>query len=262
VVLGSLLAAAGRAEWRTLSPGLELGSVVVDGTPPAAEVTVVRVDPAEWEIGLHCASAHDLDAGRTAREWCDSLGLAAAINAGMYATDARTHVGYLRDGAHVNSARRNSYQSVAVFRPRTPGAPAFRIVDLDLPGASFDSLLARYDGLVQNLRLIRRPRENRWSPLPKTWSEAALGEDEEGRALLLFCRTPLSMHDFNAKLLAAEELKLVCAQHLEGGRQAQLFVRAGDVERELVGESVSGLTTDESPPAWPIPNVLGIRRRS
>jgi hypothetical protein len=148
-----------------------------------------------------------------------------------------------------------------VFRPRSESA-AFRIVDLDVPGASFDSLLTQYDGIVQNLRLIKRPRENRWSPLPKTWSEAALGEDAHGRALLIFCATPLSMHDFNAKLLATKGLDLVCAQHLEGGRQAQLYVRVGDVERDLVGTSTDAFSsTDDPAAAWPIPNVLGVRRR-
>lgn len=255
-----LVVAPASADWRVLETGLELGSFSRDGASEAAELTILRVDPGAWELGVESVTEHGLEAGRTAKEWCDELGLAAAINAGMYATDARTHVGYVRDASHVNSAHRNAYQSVAVFRPRGTDAAPFRIVDLDLPGVSFDSLLAQYDGIVQNLRLIKRPRENRWSPLPKTWSEAALGEDRQGRALLIFCRTPLSMHDFNESLLAEKELDLVCAQHLEGGRQAQLFVRMGDVEKNLSG-TTGFATTDDNPAAWPIPNILGVRRR-
>ena len=251
-----------RAEWRSLAPGLDLGSFAGKGSAKDVELIVLRVDPAKWELGVHGVTAHGLDAGLTAKEWCERQGLVAAINAGMYATDTRTHVGYLRDGKHLNSSHRNSYQSIAVFRPRGKDAPAFRIVDLDVPEASFDSLLARYDGVVQNLRLIKRPRENRWSQQPKTWSEAALGEDKHGRALLIFCGTPLSMHDFNMNVLAAKELDLVCAQHLEGGRQAQLYVRVGDVERDLTGTSTEVFTSADDPAAaWPIPNVLGVRRR-
>jgi uncharacterized protein YigE (DUF2233 family) len=34
--------------------------------------------------------------GKSAREWCKSQKLTAAINGGMYAEDNRKHVGYLR----------------------------------------------------------------------------------------------------------------------------------------------------------------------
>lgn len=69
------------------------------------------------------------------------------------------------------------------------------------------------------------------------------------------------MHDFNEALLRLG-LGIVAAQHLDGGPPAQLYVRAGDVERELVGSHETGVREDEgNVTAWPIPNVLGIRRR-
>jgi hypothetical protein len=119
----------------------------------------------------------------------------------------------------------------------------------------------RYRRVVQNLRLVKRPGVNRWSPQERRWSEAALGEDREGRALLIFCGAPLPL-DRLVETLLALPLGIVAAQHLEGGTQAQLFVAAGGQTIELVGGYEGILPpSDSSHAAWPIPNVIGVRAR-
>jgi hypothetical protein len=249
------------AGWRELLPGLDLGSFPLESALGPAELRVLRVDPARFELGLWCATEHAPESALSARGWSEAHGLVAAINAGMFASDRTTHVGYLKSGAHLNSRGRNAYRSVASFRPRRDGLPPFRITDLDEPGASLDSLVAGYECVVQNLRLVKRERENRWSPQARAWSEAALGEDGRGRALLLFCRTPLSMHELNRQALALEELDLVAAQHLEGGSMAQLWVDAGDVEAEWVGNVETAGEGEGNLVAWAIPNVIGVRAK-
>ena len=93
------------------------------------------------------------------------------------------------------------------------------------------------------------------------WSEAALGEDEAGRVLFIFCRTPFSMHDLNEELLAAG-IGVVAAQHLEGGPLAQLYVHAGRFKLEQCGSyETSFRENDSNATPWPIPNVLGVRPR-
>jgi hypothetical protein len=258
VILVCLAAGSAFAGWRTLETGLDLGTFELERAA-GAKVTILRVDPAAWDIGAYSASEFGLATGRTTKEWCEALDLAAAINAGMYATDFQTHVGYLRNGKHVNSSHRNGYKSVAVFRPRREGLRAFRIVDVDVPGASMDSLIAQYGTVVQNLRLIKRPRENRWTQQPRRWSEAALGEDAAGRALLMFCSTPLSMHDFNEALLALP-LELMCAQHLEGGPEAQLYIRTERETRGYFGAFQEATSSSRSF-AWRVPNILGVKRK-
>ncbi len=150
----------------------------------------------------------------------------------MFATDYRTHVGYLRAGDHVNNGRFNKYQSVAAFGPERTGLPRFRIFDLDAPGTRREAILRDYSSAVQNLRLIKRPGENRWSRQKKAWSEAALGEDGAGRILFIFCRSPFTMYDLNHELLGLG-IGLVAAQHLEGGPEAQLYVHVGETEIEM-----------------------------
>jgi uncharacterized protein YigE (DUF2233 family) len=255
---------AGEVAWRELRPGLELATLPARATRSDgdAAITVLRIDPKSWELVLAGVADGDGETTRSAREWAQRRQLTAAINAGMFATDYRTHIGYMASASATNNGRVNAYESVAAFDAVDPArTPRFRIHDLDAEGVEFADLRRDYRGLVQNLRLIKRPGVNRWSQQPRQWSEAALGEDASGRALFLFARAPFSMHDFNRELLAAG-IDLVAAQHLEGGPEAQLYIDAGGTELELLGSFETAFREDDANDvAWPIPNVLGIRPR-
>lgn len=266
VILALVPASVGvaQSEWETLAPGMERTTFVAANPNPVGDsrITVIRIDPELWELDIVGLTMSGEESRRTAREWCEDYELVACINAGMFATDYRTHVGYLRVGDHVNNGHVNAYQSVAAFDPREgSGLPPFRIFDLDAPGVTMEAILEDYATVIQNLRLIKRPGLNRWSRQPKRWSEAALGEDEAGRVLFIFSRSPFAMYDLNRELLAAG-IGLVAAQHLEGGPEAQLFLRVGDVQLEMFGSYETVFREDdvnESP--WPVPIVLGVRPR-
>jgi len=242
--------------WKELAPGVELR--MLEAVEPSAVgdsgIAVLRVDPKTWQLELVGQSRGGETSGRSAREWAKGHDLAIAINAGMFGEDYTTHVGYLEIKGQVISPRINPYQSVAAFDPHDRAShPDFRIFDLDIPGVTVQAIRESYGSLAQNLRLIKRPGVNRWSQQDKRWSEAALGEDESGRILFIFSHSVLSMHDLIRELLAAG-IGIVAAQHLEGGRLAQLYVKVGDVELELFDGA-------PSTSAWPIPNVLGVTRR-
>lgn len=268
-LLGLILGCAGgaiagpplTAEWKELAPGLETAAIRGDGKlfDKDAEITVLRADPERWEPAFLCAAKMGDGRPLTAREWCEAHDLQAATNAGMFATDGQTHVGYMRCGDYVNSSHVNSYQSIIAISPKQPGLPRARIYDLDL--TTLEEVLENYASAAQNLRLIQRPGVNRWSPQERSWSEAALGQDRAGRLLFIFSLAPFSMHEFNQILLNLP-IDLECAQHLEGGPEAQLYIRCGGFERELVGAYETGFSEGNTPgSAWPIPNVLGIRAR-
>ena len=250
--------------WESLAPGMDIGTFQASKPSSSGDslVTILRIDPENWSLEFTGLSLTDGSGGLTARQWSETYGLTAAINAGMFATDNRTHVGYLRFRNHLNNGNVNAYQSVAAFDPRRQGLPRFRIFDLDEPGISMETILRDYASAVQNLRLIKRPGRNRWFQQEKIWSEAALGEDETGRILFIFCRSPYTMHDLNNELLRLD-IGLVSAQHLEGGPQAQLYINTGETEFEIFGShGSSSRGYDDLPMAWPIPNVLGVRPRA
>ena len=93
------------------------------------------------------------------------------------------------------------------------------------------------------------------------FDHTALGEDSEGRALLIFCWSPYSMHDLNDILLSLP-IDIVAAQHVEGGPEAQLYISVGETQLEILGSYETGFReNDSNDRAWPIPNVIGVRPR-
>ncbi len=116
--------------------------------------------------------------------------LTAVINAGMYADNYKTHVGYLRSKDHVNNSHVNNYQSVMAYNPKK-----------DKKSHRFGFLILNdYNSAIQNLRLIKKPGINLWNQQNREWSEAAIGEDKDGKILFIYSRLPISMHDLNLEL--------------------------------------------------------------
>ncbi len=262
--LSSLLAAQATLQWKSIAPGMDYKYVTAK-TPSAigdSRIFILRVDPNLWQLEAIGISQTGESSGHTARDWSRRQKFSAAINAGMFAADFKTHLGYMGSAAHVSNGHANSYQSVAAFDPRDSHSPPFRIFDLDAPGAHFADIQKDYASALQNLRLIKRPGANQWSQQSRQWSEAALGEDDAGHILFIYSRSPFSMHDLNNELLAAG-IGIVAAQHLEGGPEAQLYLHVGSLEMEMYGSyETSFRENDSNSPAWPVPNILGLRPRA
>jgi hypothetical protein len=252
-------------DWKTVAPGMDYKYVTAK-TPSSvgdSRIFILRIDPNLWQLEPIGISQTGESGGHTARDWSQRHKFTAAINAGMFATDMKTHLGYMASAAHTNNSHQNSYQSVAAFEPRdSKFTPKFRIFDLDAPEVHFTDIQKNYTSALQNLRLIKRPGTNQWSQQDREWSEAALGEDDAGRILFIYSRSPFSMHDLNNELLSAG-IGLVAAQHLEGGPEAQLYLHLGNVAMEMYGRyETSFKENDSKSAAWPVPNILGARARS
>lgn len=248
-ILTSLIApllVAASIHWQPIQPGVELAVIAA----PAGPLHVVRIDPAVAQVTAALAS--EQGATHTAGEWCTTAGLSVAINLGMFQNDGRSNVGYLRHGTHVNNRRWN--------RDRTAVALGPGVVWRDLDQTPGTADLARYDIVVQNLRLITTARKNVWGVSPKRWSEAAVAVDGKGRLLFLFSRAPYTMRDFNDLLLRLP-LDVAGAMHVEGGPEASLSIHTATVNLDLCGSYETGFNqNDLNIVQWPIPNVLGVRR--
>jgi len=262
--LSTLLLARPASDWKSIGSGMDLRYVAAKKPSSVGDsrIVILRMDPRQWQLEAVGITQTGESAGHTARDWSQSRNFSAAINAGMFDKDYKTHIGYMGFPSHINNSHRNAYQSVAAFEPRdSQSLPRFRIFDLDTPGIHFDDILRDYTSVLQNLRLVKRSGLNQWSPQERKWSEAALGEDDAGRILFIYSRSPFSMHDLNNELLAAG-VGLVAAQHLEGGPEAQLYVHVGAMEMELYGSYETSFTeNDKNSAAWPVPNILGVRPR-
>ena len=252
---------SGKALWRKIDDGFEVAQFRTTSDTSSADsaLTVIRIDPARWELKLLGRTFTEEKENLTARQWCEKYRLVAAVNAGMFQQDYLTHVGYMNVEGRVASRRVKSYQSAVAFGPKRDSIAAFRIFDLDKD--SLSAIVRDYANVCQNMRLISRPGENRWSQQDRRWTEVAIGEDNEGRALLIFCERALSMHDFN-KLLLSLPIGVVAAQHLEGGAEAQLYLNLKKTEIEKLGSFRDGFSESYSGSiAYPIPNVIGVVRK-
>lgn len=244
---------AASSAWSSLESGLDLGEFddPQRGAAAGPAVRALRIDPRRFDLRLLNASAPGEGEPRTAREWCDRHGLAAAINASMYQTDQRTSVSLMRTRSHVNNPRLSKDRSVLAFEPLEPGLPPVRLLDRECD--DFGIWLPRYGTLVQSIRMLSCLGENVWKKQAQRSSTAAVGADRQDRTLFVHVAPAYATHDA-IELLRALPLGLERLMYAEGGGEAQMFVRAGGREIELVGGG-GGL-------ARPLPNVVGVARRT
>lgn len=251
-----VLAGVPQLQWQALSPGVEYRTFTFE---PKTEhlVHVVRIDPERAELAFALRSESGGQT-RTAARWLDEKKWVVGINAGMFKQDYLSNVGRLVDGDHVNQAELNEYKSVLVFGPKRKGLPRAQIIDVDAAGAK--ELLTQYASQLQNLRLIRGPGKNLWKKNGRSWSEAAIAQDNLGRLLFVFTRDGYEMTRWN-ELLLALPLQVVKAMHVEGGPEASLSIRGGGLKVDLCGSYETGFNAnDDNAAQWAIPNVLGVRR--
>lgn len=251
----------GAAAWQAFEPGLELAVFEAPRRSEAGDsrIRVLRIDPGRFELRLLNATAPGEGQRRTARDWCVRGGLSAAINASMYQEDLLTSVSLMRTRGHTNNGHLTKDRSVLAFDPREAGLPPVALIDRECD--PYDSLSKRYDTLVQSIRMVSCKRANVWSRQPKAWSAAAVGLDAAGRVLFIHVRSPYSTHDLIEMLLELP-IDLARAMYVEGGPEAQLFVRGGGREEEFVGSFETGfLESDSNAHAWPVPNVIGVARK-
>jgi len=253
--------AQAREQWKFLAKGIEYGVFHINILPETGDgkAHVVRIDPALAKLKLLLASEHDKKL-RTTAEWCKDFNLVAAINAGMFQKDFLTNVGYLRNGSYIQNKRWSSkYKSVLAFAPKKTGLPPAIMVDLDTPDAM--KKLEDYNAVVQNLRLIKGNGINVWEKSNKKWSESAVGIDQQGRILFLFCRLPYAMREFN-EAVKSLGLGVTRLMHMEGGSSASLSIRTRDGNVDLVESYETEIEPDViNKVLRSIPNVIGVQTR-
>lgn len=248
--------------WVHLEPGLALGTFAlttpdVDHAAAMDAVRVLRVDPARFDVRLLNASAPDQGQSLTAREWAQRHDLVAAINAGMYQEDMLTSVSLMRSAAHTNNSHLTRHRSILAFDALDESTPPVKVIDLECE--PFEEWKDRYASMVQSIRMLSCTGDNVWEPQPQKATTAAVGTDREGRLVFVHVRVPVGTHELIDALVDLP-LDLHRLMYVEGGLEAQLYVRAGGREFEFLGRPVS-FPEGVQVTAWPIPNVIGVARR-
>lgn len=247
-------------EWQQLDAGLEVATFNAGKPSPTGkkQIQIVRIDPAHWEFKLMAAANHGKRA-RTAPEWAKEFGLTALVNAGMFQMDGITNVGYMKVNGKVLNGHINDDNTIIVFGTDDPKLPQMQIIDRECQ--DWKKLLEKYQNATQGIRMVDCKGANRWSQQPRKWSMVVMGYDKQGRALMVACRSPYTVHDF-IDILLGLNLDLRNCMYLEGGPETSLYLNTPDCHVEVVGSFETGFfESDLNDRAWPIPNVIGIVKR-
>jgi len=247
--------------WRKVDEGLYIREFV----PPEISktdnsgITIVKINPRFYSFKLLCASEH----GKTKmamKQWCQKHNLISAINAGMYQEDGIRNVGYMKNFSHTNNPRlNNTYKAVLAFNPIESTLPEIQIIDLK--HQDFEKLRDKYQTLVQNIRMISCKQENVWKKQDKAWGVAVFGMDKSGNALFIFTGSRYSGYEFGNILLSLP-ISIYNAMYLEGGQEANLYFSGNGIEFEKIGHPTGLHENDNLPNARPVPNILGIAKKS
>jgi hypothetical protein len=246
------------ASWQRLDEGLDYTEVKLSQRSSEGDsiARIVRADPARFGLRLLNASATADGVPRTARDWAQSADAVAVTNAAMFQADGSTSVSLMVTRDHVNNGHVSKDRAVLAFDRRSDAVPAVQIIDRTCQ--DLEQLRSSYGSFVQSIRMISCSRQNVWTQQEASWSTALVATDHAGRVLLIHVRSPYTTHDLIENLLALP-IAIEQAMYLEGGRPAQLYLRAGDREVEVVGSTSStGLTGNRV--ALPFPNALALYR--
>ena len=260
MIAGAALAAPpakARVTWQKLQDGLEFAHIKapVKARDLDSMLTLVRINPKNFELRLMMANFHG-EQSRSAREWAREFKLLAVINAGLYLKDNKTSAGYMVDRGRVNNPRLNRWGAVLAFNPTNQRRKAVRLVDRRCE--NFARIRKGYQSFVQGFRMVTCRGGNTFKKSDKRFSIAALATDRRGRLLFLISASPYSTYEFS-QIIRRLRLGIRRAMYLEGGRDAQLYLKAGSVEAEIVGKCgrFFGCTTGNPTPR-DVPNVIGI----
>jgi hypothetical protein len=117
-----------------------------------------------------------------------------------------------------------------------------------------------YGIVVQNYRMINAEGRMLWTPGGPDYAVAAVAQDAEGNILFIHCREPIQGARLGEMLLELP-LAVRTVMYVEGGPQAGLLIRAGDVDAVLMGRHFADFLTSGNKDA-PLPNVIGVKRRA
>ncbi len=258
VVVGAFLISQRTAgpHWRELAAGIEFATLT--GEPycrsGSTAIAALRLDPAHVRLRMRHYTAEPEKRPLDITEWQRRSGALAVFNAGQYYGDY-SYMGLLASGGRLISRRPHpTYRAALVAGPRHGGRSA-RVLDLSRDPLHPDSL--RWAEVAQSFMLFDRAGTVRVRRSDQVANRTAVGEDARGRLVVLTTEGGYTLHDF-ALLLRRAPLDLALAMAMDGGREAEMMVRAGGFRYASFGQWERGA----APPApVPLPSVVTVEPR-
>lgn len=247
--------------WKEIDAGLHLGEISskVKSDYGDSKITILKINPEYYNFDL-IISKENGEKNKTAKEWAEARGLPAVINAGMYQSDLKTNIGFMKNYDFINNKNINRDNAILAFNRKDKTVPQIQIIDRKCQG--WEDLIEKYNSLSQGIRMVDCNQKNRWSPQNKKWSTSTIALDKSGNALFIFSRSPYSMHDFTNTIINSS-LDVHNMMYLEGGPEASFYLNHKGIEVKKVGSYETNFNeNDDNNFFWTIPNVIGITKKS
>lgn len=264
-----LLAARPRlshVNWAEEAPGFESAraKLLYGARLGPGDLYLLRFDPAQFSFRPYHEMEYHGESQAAIGTWAERLGEAVTlINGGQYYPD-RSYMGCLkRDGRDFSQKIHRQWKGFIVSEPKPdapPGIPPAAVIDLE----ESQRLLRPeyYQNVMQSFMLLDhkglvRVRESR-----NLTGRTALGEDGEGRLIVIMSPAAISLYDL-AMVLKSPALNLKRVMALDGGFESQIFMRRR--ESGLAVGSQFSITDSRAIylPAYrpTLPAVLAVERR-
>lgn len=252
------------ANWTTLTEGMEYREIAapIKSFIGDSKLAILRMNPAQFKFDLLAATQHDSIA-KSVQAWADSFDLIVAFNAGMYDLNKPLiSRAYLQNGKHLNNGQLlENFNLMMALGPK-PKCQRSNIEVLDLTCANWEQEKNNFTGFAQGLRMIDcNAAPMYWQKKIQSCSMLVAAEDQKGWFYLIFTRSPYThnqMIDFIKQMPGG----LHDAIYLEGGPETSLLIDVNGHHIQKVGSWVSTTwESDANKHFWPLPNIVGVRKK-
>ena len=249
--------------WEKLSGGLDVAvwdpAEACDLNVPTA--VVIRVDPERFRFATYHYRHEGLSDPLTIQQWEERTRAAVVFNAGLFREDY-SYIGLLlKDGRSLGGKRHPQWQGLFAAEPVFPGLKKARVVDL--AREEFPEDKPMYREAAQSLMLLDRSGQPRVRRTGKRAQQMVVGEDRDGRILLIKPADVVSLWDL-AACLRQRLPEVVHAMAMDGGSSSDLLVGRGVLQQGSNGQGAAAWATlvDGSGRVHiPLPSVIGVLSR-
>jgi len=241
-------------EWRSLGRGLSFAEIqVFREEEPVETLAVVKADPANNAFRV----LHHQPQSITA--WQKELGAPVVFNASYYCRNAQPCGLILSNGKPFGPRRNSQMRGMFVAEPKglSPDLPRATILDLTITPISLKTLpwtqgVQSYPLLLDYKGHIRVRDSN------KTAQRTVIAIDRNGNILILnTSEAYFTLYDF-ALFLKASALEIDSALNLDGGTEAQLYIKTEDFETFSPSSWGSRLGNLLDQPQFWLPTVVAV----
>jgi uncharacterized protein YigE (DUF2233 family) len=198
------------------------------------------------------------------KEWQRRTGASILFNAGLFKDDY-SYMGWLfKDGRPLGGKRHPQWEGLFVAEPIVPGLKKARVLDLSVEPFSADR--PAYREAAQSLMLLDRNGKPRVRHTGKRAQQTAVGEDRDGRILLIKTTDVVGLWEL-AECLRDELPTLRQAMAMDGGASSDLLI-ADDLTANRASPEVVRALQSLQPLVYgsgirhiPLPSVIGVLPR-